>query len=194
MGVPVASGTLAGSRSGSWGSIHEEPRQQRALSLPSTTYAPTTRTTRPTVSESDVASRTASLTARRREEDRRHRCCEIRPIASLAELVERICFGSLWRLLAAASSRVEQAQAHGGLGDGGPTPPRAAASEADSRPHRASPCGWKRCANRDGLVLRGSLRASAVRLSGRPLAGGCSRPASSRRTELATSGCGRDRG
>ncbi len=50
-------------------------------------------------------------------------------------------YDSLRRLLAATFSRVEQA--HGALGDDGPTPPGAEGAADDSRMRRGSPCGWE---------------------------------------------------
>src|SRR5947207_15215081 len=54
MVAPVASGTLAGSTSGSWASIRKQAASSRLLALPSTPSGPTTRTTLSTVAESDI--------------------------------------------------------------------------------------------------------------------------------------------
>ena len=78
MGAPVASGTLAGSTSGSSGSIHKKP-PQRPLAPPSTLRS----------YDSHNLCRPREVGHRRRarlrhrarcsQGDRRHRCCEIRP-------------------------------------------------------------------------------------------------------------------
>jgi hypothetical protein len=54
MDAPVASGTLAESRSGSWASIRKEAASSDCSLLPSTPSGRTTRTTLPNVAGSDV--------------------------------------------------------------------------------------------------------------------------------------------